>query len=261
MLFFWWRGGRRVCGDGGVWRRGQNGLEVKMAFVLGAAVAGRRGRRCAVRCRDSEGQKDGGNATLTPQDIRARVERRVRDEGVRLDDLMNPAKVLDLETKLEFANDTLSDAERENIKNTLIREKRLVMRDWLRRLFVIQGWGGAALGGVLASGHVPLVPDVPLAARALGFWLVWLITIPALRARKPAKWEKSALNVAFLAIIFANIGVPFVNKDPFTIWLANMAIMGACYAYYNTKSSIPEQKGESAKLKGVLKWFDWGSWR
>lgn len=38
------------------------------------------------------------DSALTPQEIRSRIETRVRAEGVALDDLMNPAKVRNVRT-------------------------------------------------------------------------------------------------------------------------------------------------------------------
>uniref|UniRef100_A0A7S3A0N9 Uncharacterized protein n=1 Tax=Rhodosorus marinus TaxID=101924 RepID=A0A7S3A0N9_9RHOD len=154
-----------------------------MAFVASGGVVSRRGVR-AVNIRRNAGKADGEkvNVGKTPvQDgssvgdgrdgpvdfnaLRAKVEQRVKDEGVPLDVLMNPAKVLDLEARLELEADSLTEEEREKLKATLIKEKRMVMQDWLRNVFLVQGWGSAAIGGIMASGHVPFVPDVPLGAR------------------------------------------------------------------------------------------------
>uniref|UniRef100_A0A7S3EKL0 Uncharacterized protein n=4 Tax=Rhodosorus marinus TaxID=101924 RepID=A0A7S3EKL0_9RHOD len=250
-----------------------------MAFVASGGVVSRRGVR-AVNIRRNAGKADGEkvNVGKTPvQDgssvgdgrdgpvdfnaLRAKVEQRVKDEGVPLDVLMNPAKVLDLEARLELEADSLTEEEREKLKATLIKEKRMVMQDWLRNVFLVQGWGSAAIGGIMASGHVPFVPDVPLGARVLGFWLIWLFTIPALRARKPAKWEKSALNFAFLGIILANVITPFFTKEPLTLWTIDMAIMGICYGYSYNASSKDGDAIASPKIKGALRWFDWGSWK
>eukprot|EP00189_Rhodosorus_marinus_P013419 CAMPEP_0184737856 /NCGR_PEP_ID=MMETSP0315-20130426/623_1 /TAXON_ID=101924 /ORGANISM="Rhodosorus marinus, Strain UTEX LB 2760" /LENGTH=252 /DNA_ID=CAMNT_0027205291 /DNA_START=381 /DNA_END=1136 /DNA_ORIENTATION=- len=252
-----------------------------MAFGTSVGVTSRRGIR-AVNIRRNAGKVDGekvnvGRAPLEDGSsvgdgrdgrvdfndfnaLRARIEKRVKDEGVPLDILMNPAKVLDIEARLELEANTISDEEKEKLQASLIKEKRMVMQDWLRNVFLVQGWGSAAIGGIMASGHVPFVPDVPLGARVLGFWLIWLFTIPALRARKPAKWEKSALNFAFLGIILANVITPFFTKEPLTIWTMDMVIMGLCYGYAYNASSADGGGIASPRIKGALRWFDWGSW-
>lgn len=59
---------------------------------------------------------------------------------------------------------------------------------------------------------VPFFPDVDLSVRVLGFWFVWLFTVPSLRARKPGEAEKAALNVAFLATPLISFAMPFITK-------------------------------------------------
>ena len=59
---------------------------------------------------------------------------------------------------------------------------------------------------------VPFFPDVDLSVRVLGFWFVWLFTVPSLRARKPGEAEKVALNIAFLATPVVSFVMPFVTK-------------------------------------------------
>ena len=75
--------------------------------------------------------------------------------------------------------------------------------------------------------QVPLYADVPIAARAFGFWTMWLFTIPSLRAVKPlgypqwgvsAAQEKKALNLAFVLTPLTTIALPFATKDPAVIY-------------------------------------------
>jgi hypothetical protein len=58
-------------------------------------------------------------------------------------------------------------------------------------------------------------------ARALGFWTIWLFTIPSLRAVKPlgypsvgmsAAVEKKALNLAFVLTPLLTLALPFATK-------------------------------------------------
>lgn len=63
-----------------------------------------------------------------------------------------------------------------------------------------------------ASDHVPFFPDVDISIQVLGFWFVWLFTVPSLRARKPGASEKVALDIAFLATPVVSFALPFVTK-------------------------------------------------
>lgn len=59
---------------------------------------------------------------------------------------------------------------------------------------------------------VPGFPNVDISIRVLGFWFVWLFTVPSLRARKPGEAEKVALNIAFLATPVVSFAMPFLTK-------------------------------------------------
>lgn len=59
---------------------------------------------------------------------------------------------------------------------------------------------------------VPFFHDVDISVRVLGFWFIWLFTVPSLRARKPGEAEKAALNIAFLATPLVSFAMPFFTK-------------------------------------------------
>lgn len=213
------------------------------------------------------------------------VTQRVRDElagdGINLDELLNAGKVVNLTRKLDALileceqlqedSQELRDAKQkiDKIEKDLVREKRQVMQTWLKQLFLIQALVFIGIGGVLANNIVPSVESVPLVGRALGFWTIWLFTIPALRARKgTSKTEKSALNVAFLATPLLNVALPALTRNCGVIWAADVVLLGACYAFYGIKAqqgadTDEEDKvvKEQGKVKGILKYLDWGSWR
>lgn len=215
--------------------------------------------------------------------VASRVRRELADRGVNLDELLNAAKVVDLTRKLDQIDVQLNDssldvqqrkkldARKEKIEKVLVVEKRLVMQQWLKRLFLAQAIAFAVLGGLLASDSLPGVQSVPLVAQALGFWMVWLFTIPALRARKGIrKSEKSALNVSFLIMPFVNVALPVLTRNCALIWSADIVVLVGSYVWYDFISSASgsaeasQQKGapsEKAKIKGILKYLDWGSWR
>eukprot|EP00179_Madagascaria_erythrocladioides_P029017 CAMPEP_0198333444 /NCGR_PEP_ID=MMETSP1450-20131203/18957_1 /TAXON_ID=753684 ORGANISM="Madagascaria erythrocladiodes, Strain CCMP3234" /NCGR_SAMPLE_ID=MMETSP1450 /ASSEMBLY_ACC=CAM_ASM_001115 /LENGTH=258 /DNA_ID=CAMNT_0044037963 /DNA_START=40 /DNA_END=816 /DNA_ORIENTATION=- len=206
--------------------------------------------------------------------LKERVTKELADDGIDLEQLLNPEKVLKLERKLlkkrailsgEVEDPEEKDLEKvqkdvEKMERDLVVEKRLVMQKWLKDLFLYQGFLVGGIGGLLAYGTFPgWNGDIPLVAKALGFWTIWLFTIPSWRARKPTKVEKSALNVAFLATPLANLLIPIVSKDTFLIWSTNVLILLGCYLYYGAKGD--GSSGSGPKIKGVLRFLDYGSWR
>lgn len=206
-----------------------------------------------------------------------RVRAELAADGVNLDDLLNAGKVVNLTRKLdalslELERGGLTDAgrgevesERERLERQLASEKRAVMGVFMKRVFVVQSVVFGLLGGVLAFDAVP-GETLPVVAKALGFWMVWLFSVPALRARKGIRrFEKSALNVAFLAMPFVNVGMAGVTRECGVIWSVDVALLGALYMFYGVQSVVRSEEeepvAETAKIRGVLRYLDWGSWR
>ncbi|GJQ15417.1 hypothetical protein GpartN1_g7208.t1 [Galdieria partita] len=192
------------------------------------------------------------------------------ESNTSMEELLNPARLASLQRRyeelLEQFEHTLDKHDRKEIEVRLQKlersielEKRCVMTSGLRRIFVVQALVSLSVGGLLAANKFPFIQEVPLVFRALGFWMVWLFTIPSLRARKPKTAEKNALNVAFLACPVVNIVAPLVNKDTSLLWFANVCLVLSLYGYYvfvNDKAvRIP------LKIRGILRYLDWGSWR
>lgn len=212
------------------------------------------------------------------------VANRLREElaadGINLDELLNAGKVVNLTRKLDkliVDSEELEPNSSEyvtmqekiaKIERTLITEKRQVMQAWLKNLFFVQSIIFGLIGGVLASDIVPGY-SVPLVGQALGFWMIWLFTIPSLRARKGTpKWEKSALNIAFLITPLMNLVMPFATKNCGAIWAVNVTVLIGCYAYYAVSVTDGDGGGkdgktkrEQARVTGILKYLDWGSWK
>lgn len=191
-----------------------------------------------------------------PEDpVPARVRASLAENGVDLDTLLNPTKVISLTRKLDAL--TSSNAPEEDlapVRAALVVESRQVMQGWLKRLFLFQAVFFGALGGAAAT---DVLGDTPLVLRALGFWSVWLFTIPALRARKGTPTaEKSALNAAFLATPLLNVALPALTKNTGVIWGADVALLAAAYAWYAAGG-----KGEVGRIKGLLRYLDWGSFK
>ena len=113
-------------------------------------------------------------------------------EGFKLDDLLNPSTVVNLERELLQLNNRLSSTKNpteideinqkiEKNEKKLFVEKRSVMRGWLKYVFL----GQSALAIVASLGMVydmiPGYDHLPLAIKVLGFWMWWLFIIPSLR--------------------------------------------------------------------------------
>jgi hypothetical protein len=177
---------------------------------------------------------------------------------------MNPAKVVNLEreiVKLRKAPQTSQTRESIQEKEALLAvEKRTYMRSWLKQIFVGQAALSAVIAGLMAYDMVPFVHNLDLSIRVLGFWCIWLFTVPSLRARKPNNpAEKTALNYAFLATALTNLLMPFATKDPGTIYWANMGVLAACYAVGFTTGGDDDLVNTPGWLKFVYKSLDFGS--
>jgi len=84
----------------------------------------------------------------------------------------------------------------------------------LYQIFNVQAWLSVVAGGLL-SFNLVLPSDEPSIARLIGMWSIWMFTVPALRARECTPAEKDALNLLFLLIPLANVGIPvFVRSFP-----------------------------------------------
>ncbi|CAM9682039.1 unnamed protein product [Chrysoparadoxa australica] len=208
------------------------------------------------------------------QQLIARLDAEIMEEqGVPLDQLLNPGKVVNLERELAQLRIDLQGAagnaaleiqasiEEKEAKAAM--EKRSVVRGWLKNLFVGQSVLATVIAGIMVYDKVPGFEHVDLSVRVLGFWLIWLFTIPSLRARKPGAEEKTALNIAFVATPLANLILPFATKDPVTLYWANLAICAACYAYGFTVGAGEPSEEDARELPDWLKFaakaLDFGS--
>lgn len=138
------------------------------------------------------------------------------------------------------------------------------MKDWLKTLF-----RGQAILSLLVGGYMANSPEVDIAFRALGFWTIWLFTIPSLRAVKPLGYpslgisagvEKKALNLSFVLTPLLTLALPFFTKDTGTIFWTDVATMAAAYAIYYAKGDDPDG-GDGVEIKGVLRFLDYGTGR
>lgn len=208
---------------------------------------------------------------LTSEDpfVRKIDEQIQADFGVGLDELLNPAKVVNLERDLFNLRSELAyltgkgnmdvadmtteecdgggggeeaDAIRKTIdkkEKSLLIERRAVFRGWLKNVFLGQAVLSLALSWVMVSNPASLfggfdwfqTNDLDISIRVLGFWWWWLFIIPSLRSRRPKGGEKKALDIAFLGTPLVSLVAPALTKDTEAIWAANLAITVAAYAY------------------------------
>lgn len=199
--------------------------------------------------------------------------------GIELDQLMNPAKVVNLEVDLINLQTELDDCadqnRRQEIEDTmekkrqiLFQEKRMVMQGWLKNLFLGQSILAVGVSALMAYNIVPgYYHTLPLPLQVFGYWSFWMFIIPSLRARKPGPIEKNALNGAFLLTPLISLMMPFITKDIPSIWWANAVTTSACYIYaysVGDTSDIESDDGKSrlpAPIKFILKSLDFGSGR
>ena len=121
-----------------------------------------------------------------------RVSREVLAEsGVELDQLINPAKVVNLERDIAMLEKqralTSSSSDLAEIeeaitskRSVIVSEKRLVMRGWLKGLFVGQSVAAIVISLGLVYNAIPYY-DADLSIRVLGLWSWWLFIVPSLR--------------------------------------------------------------------------------
>lgn len=191
------------------------------------------------------------------------------DFGVDLDDLLNPAKVVNLErdlyklrsdlasmtgnTEMEVAGLTTAEIDgggggedavaiREKIKKKetdLTVERRSVFQGWLKNIFIGQAVISFVLSYVMATNPSSLFGgfgwfytyNMDISIQVLGYWWWWLFVVPSLRSRRPKGPEKKALDIAFLGTPLISILAPIATKDTGLIWAANFAIVAGAYAF------------------------------
>jgi hypothetical protein len=214
------------------------------------------------------------------------------DFGVGLDDLLNPAKVVNLERDLynlrsELAAITESgisevawrsteecdgggggedaDAIREKIskkEQDLALERRSIFRDWLKNVFLGQAIISFALSYVMATNPESIFGgfswyysyNMDVSISVLGYWWWWLFVIPSLRSRRPKGQEKEALDIAFLGTPLISILAPVVTKDTGIIWAANFVVVVGSYAFvYLFGDKIDDDRGLESRQPEWIK--------
>lgn len=216
-----------------------------------------------------------------------------RDMGVELDELLNPATVVNLERELYNLRSELASAtgkgidfdvsglltqdcdggeggeEAETLRTKILKkekklftERRSVFRGWLKNVFLGQAVLSVGLSYVMATNPSTLFSGIPgyvdlqldQPIKVLGFWWWWLFIVPSLRSRRPTGLEKKALDVAFLGTPIVSLLSPVVTKEPVLIWVANFAVVAGCYGYaYLIAGTDDDNDDDGRKTPGWLK--------
>jgi len=201
-----------------------------------------------------------------------RINEQIQEEsGVDLDQLLNPAKVVNLERDLVNLRSQLADLTgitgidnfigitTEEIDNggggedadklrkkiskkekDLLIERRSVFRGWLKNIFLGQAILSLGLSWIMVTDPSILfggfdwfsnTNSIDISIQVLGFWWWWLFIVPSLRSRRPKGFEKKALDIAFLATPLVSLLAPVATKDTAEIWIANFAVTAGAYAF------------------------------
>jgi len=206
------------------------------------------------------------------QALEERLRKQNGNDDLTLDMVLNPgtivnterevirlkAKLLTLPEEDTTARKELEDRiEQKQMK--IVTEMRQVMTDQLKLEFLIQAILSIPFFASLCYGTFPWEVDLRawdidlvvtrLAEKLFGLWGIWLVTVPALRARKPGGpygmgyEEKRALDIAFLVLPFVCIFVPFFDKyPPVTFWVS-FAILVGLYVWSFSNPYEEESRG------------------
>lgn len=218
----------------------------------------------------------------------------IQEMGVPLDELLNPATVVNLERDLFSLRGQLatttglgdidvgelttaecdgggSSEEIDSIRKAidkkekkLLTERRSVFRGWLKNIFLGQAVLSFALSWVMATNPGALFGgfdwyynyqmDLPI--QVLGFWWWWLFIVPSLRSRRPSGAEKKALDIAFIGTPAISLLAPVFTKDAAIIWFANFAVTAASYGYAYTVGDDDDADGEDdSKTPAFIKFI------
>jgi len=207
-----------------------------------------------------------------------------KDFGVGLDDLLNPAKVVNLERELYQLRQELETTDDESIEsvkkliekkeNKLSIERRSVFRDWLKNVFVGQAVISFGVSYVMATNPSSLFGgfnwfyynSMDISIQVLGYWFWWLFIVPSLRSRRPSGFEKKALDIAFLGTPLISILAPIVTKDTGLIWIANFLVVTGSYGFAYLTDDLDDDDDDNDLnrpdwLKFIYKSLDFGSGR
>mmetsp|Transcript_5243 Transcript_5243/g.6744 ORF Transcript_5243/g.6744 Transcript_5243/m.6744 type:complete len:355 (+) Transcript_5243:262-1326(+) len=223
-----------------------------------------------------------------------RINAQIQEEsGVNLDELLNPAKVVNLERDLINLRSELAvltgkgndlniidltteecdgggggeevDKIRAKInkkENDLLIERRSVFRGWLKNVFLAQAGLSLGLSWIMATDPSILfggfdwynnVRSIDVSIQVLGFWWWWLFIVPSLRSRRPTGFEKKALDIAFIGTPAVSLIAPVATKDTAIIWIANFVLVAGAYGFSYLTFDENDSGDDSKKQPAWLK--------
>mmetsp|Transcript_99246 Transcript_99246/g.179230 ORF Transcript_99246/g.179230 Transcript_99246/m.179230 type:complete len:406 (+) Transcript_99246:60-1277(+) len=221
------------------------------------------------------------------QELEERMREMNGDSSLTLDMVLNPGSIVNAERAVILLRAELKATPEEEVERRkeledqieakqmkVVNEMRLVMTDSLKLEFLLQAIASVFIFASMCYGTWPLVPDllwldirpegVQLGLKLFGLWGIWLVTVPALRARKPGGpyglgyEEKRALDLAFLVLPFVCLFTPFFSKDPtVTFWACLLFVAGLYLWSFNTpiaESSANGRRGAGSDLPEPLMW-------
>lgn len=207
-----------------------------------------------------------------------------KESGVSLDELLNPAKVVNLERDLvnlraqlasltgntlvtDFVDVTTSEVDNggggpeaekvrkqiEKKERDLNMERRAVFRGWLKNVFLGQAILSLGLSWVMVNDPYVLfgsfdwfrnTRSMDVSIQVLGFWWWWLFIVPSLRSRRPKGFEKKALDIAFVGTPAVSLLAPVATKDTVVIWLVNFAVVVGAYGFAYLTYNQDQEEGD-----------------
>jgi len=214
------------------------------------------------------------------QELEERLRKMNGNSELTLDMVLNPGTIVNVEReiillraelkatpedKVDRRKEIEDEIEKKQMK--VVNEMRQVMNDGLKLEFLLQALLSVPLFGAMVYNVFPL-PDLewldftPLFTQLMfnvfGLWGVWLVTIPALRARKPGGpfgmgyEEKRALDVSFLIVPWGNLGAPFFTKDPVVPFWFSLCVLAGCYVWsFNTPLEDTTSTGRRGAAKDL----------
>lgn len=211
-------------------------------------------------------------------ELEERLKQMSGNRDLTLDMVLNPGTIVNTEREVILLKAELKATPEEEIEKRkkledkieekqmkVVNEMRQVMTDSLKLEFLLQGLLSIPLFASFCFDLFPL-PDgrwlnltplgVQLCLRLLGVWGIWLVTVPALRARKPGGpygmgyEEKRALDVCFLILPIVCLVTPFFSKEPFVTFCLSLLALVACYLWSFNTPFVAENQATSRRGAG-----------
>jgi len=217
------------------------------------------------------------------------------NDELTLENVLNPGAIVNAERELILLRAELAATPEEDVETRqqlqdgidakqkkIAYEMQCVMSDNFKLTFIVQAIGSILVWGSFACNTWPWYPDwrwlgvnrlgVKLIFNTFGGWGIWLLTLPALRARKPGgpygqgPQEKRALDIAYLSTLPVCLFLPYIDKSPATCFWVSLAILVGSYAWsFNTPLEteiVGGRRGAGGvpkELKWVLQALDFGT--